>query len=156
MLNLDIVVDESTNKQQQNSILVETDSFSDRHIGVNNDEIEQMLKILGYPTLDHLIEQTVPPAIRSNCDLKLPKAQSEYAALGRLKKIASKNKVFRSFIGMGYHDCITPGVIQRNILENPGWYTAYTPYQAEIAQGRFEALLNFQTMIMRPYRVRNC
>ncbi len=88
-----------------------------------------------------------PQTIRTDGSLKLPSAQSEYAALATLKEIAEKNQVFRSFIGMGYYDCITPGVIQRNILENPGWYTAYTPYQPEIAQGRLEALLNFQTLI---------
>jgi glycine dehydrogenase len=107
-----------------------------------------MLEVLGVGTLDDLINQTVPQAIRKNLSLQLPPAQSEYAALAQLKEIASKNQVFRSFIGMGYYDCITPPVIQRNILENPGWYTAYTPYQPEIAQGRLEALLNFQTLII--------
>ncbi|NET83697.1 MAG: aminomethyl-transferring glycine dehydrogenase [Moorea sp. SIO1F2] len=125
-----------------------TDAFVNRHIGPNPDAIEQMLKVLGISTIDSLIEQTVPAAIWLNQPLQLPAAQSEYAALAQLKEIASKNQVFRSFIGMGYYDCITPPVIQRNILENPGWYTAYTPYQAEIAQGRLEALLNFQTMII--------
>ncbi len=128
--------------------LAPTDSFLKRHIGLSDDKIEQMLKVLGYSNLDDLINQAVPPAIRLAEALQLPQAQSEYAALAQLKSIASKNQVFRSFIGMGYHDCITPPVIQRNILENPGWYTAYTPYQAEIAQGRLEALLNFQTMII--------
>ncbi|WP_373693722.1 aminomethyl-transferring glycine dehydrogenase [Limnofasciculus baicalensis] len=107
-----------------------------------------MLKVLGFASLDELIDKAVPASIRLKQPLNLPTAQSEYAALAKLKEIASKNQVFRSFIGMGYHDCITPPVIQRNILENPGWYTAYTPYQAEIAQGRLEALLNFQTMII--------
>jgi glycine dehydrogenase len=107
-----------------------------------------MLNLLGLSNLDDLIAKTVPSSIRFNQDLKLPAAQSEYAALAKLKQIAEKNQVYRSYIGMGYHDCITPGVIQRNILENPGWYTAYTPYQPEIAQGRLEALLNFQTMII--------
>ncbi len=125
-----------------------TDAFVNRHIGLNPDAIEQMLNVLGISTIDSLIEQTVPAAIWLNQPLQLPPAQSEYAALAQLKEIASKNQVFRSFIGMGYYDCITPPVIQRNILENPGWYTAYTPYQAEIAQGRLEALLNFQTMII--------
>ncbi|MBR8829403.1 MAG: aminomethyl-transferring glycine dehydrogenase [Gomphosphaeria aponina SAG 52.96 = DSM 107014] len=123
-------------------------SFVPRHIGPSPDEMEQMLKTLGFSTLEQMIEQTVPAAIRLNQPLKLPAAQSEATALGQIQAIASKNQVFRSFIGMGYHDCITPPVIQRNILENPGWYTAYTPYQAEIAQGRLEALLNFQTMIV--------
>jgi glycine dehydrogenase len=107
-----------------------------------------MLDLLGIANLDALIDKTVPQAIRLKQSLQLPEALSEYAALAKLKKIASKNEVYRSFIGMGYSDCITPPVIQRNILENPGWYTAYTPYQPEIAQGRLEALLNFQTMII--------
>ncbi|NEQ16578.1 MAG: glycine dehydrogenase (aminomethyl-transferring), partial [Moorea sp. SIO3E2] len=128
--------------------LPSTDAFVNRHIGLNPDAIEQMLNVLGISTIDSLIEQTIPAAIWLNQPLQLPPAQSEYASLAQLKEIASKNQVFRSFIGMGYYDCITPPVIQRNILENPGWYTAYTPYQAEIAQGRLEALLNFQTMII--------
>lgn len=133
-------------------------SFVQRHIGPSPDEVQQMLEVLGISTLDALIDQTIPQAIRRSRSpngataktdsLQLPAAQSEYAALSRLKAIASKNQVFRSLIGMGYSDCITPPVIQRNILENPGWYTAYTPYQPEIAQGRLEALLNFQTMII--------
>ncbi|WP_155751749.1 aminomethyl-transferring glycine dehydrogenase subunit GcvPA, partial [Scytonema sp. UIC 10036] len=123
-------------------------SFQARHIGPSSNEIQQMLEVLGYSTLDKLIDKTVPQGIRLSRPLKLPEAKTEYAALATLKEIASKNQVFRSFIGMGYYDCITPPVIQRNILENPGWYTAYTPYQPEIAQGRLEALLNFQTMII--------
>ena len=128
--------------------LASTNSFIKRHIGPSTDKVGQMLKVLGYSTLDDLIDRAVPPAIRLARPLQLPEAKSEYAALSQLKEIASKNQVFRSFLGMGYYDCITPPVIQRNILENPGWYTAYTPYQAEIAQGRLEALLNFQTMII--------
>ncbi len=126
----------------------EQDSFASRHIGPNTNEIEQMLKVLGFSTLDALIEQAVPSSIRYNAPLELPPALTEAAALTQIKAIAAENKVFRSFIGTGYHNCITPPVILRNVLENPGWYTAYTPYQAEIAQGRLEALLNFQTMIM--------
>ena len=126
---------------------VANDAFVRRHIGSSAD-VEQMLKVLGFSSLDALIDETVPPAIRLDQPLQLPEAQTEYAALAQLKAIASKNQVFRSFIGMGYSDCITPPVIGRNILENPGWYTAYTPYQAEIAQGRLEALLNFQTMVI--------
>jgi glycine dehydrogenase len=122
--------------------------FTQRHIGPNPDDVQQMLDTLGLSSLDDLIDKTVPQAIRFYQTLNLPAAQSEYAALGKLKQIADKNQVYRSFIGMGYYDCITPAVIQRNILENPGWYTAYTPYQPEIAQGRLEALLNFQTMII--------
>jgi glycine dehydrogenase len=123
-------------------------SFQNRHIGPSSDDIQQMLKVLGFTTLEELIDQTIPQTIRLSHPLDLPEAQSEYAALNKLKEIASKNQIFRSFIGMGYYDCITPPVIGRNILENPGWYTAYTPYQPEIAQGRLEALLNFQTMII--------
>lgn len=122
--------------------------FCHRHIGPTSDQIQEMLAILGLPSLDVLIAQTVPQAIRYSKPLNLPKPLSESAALALIKEIASKNQVFRSFIGMGYYDCITPAVILRNILENPGWYTAYTPYQAEIAQGRLEALLNFQTMVI--------
>ncbi len=123
-------------------------SFAQRHIGPNSNDIQQMLKVLGLQNLDSLIDKTVPQGIRLQKTLKLPAAQSEYAALAKLKQIAAKNQVCRSYIGTGYYDCITPPVIQRNILENPGWYTAYTPYQPEIAQGRLEALLNFQTMII--------
>jgi len=124
------------------------DAFVHRHNGPSSDEIAQMLEELGFASLDSLIESTIPNRIRCNSPLNLPQPLSETAALTYLKQIASQNQLFRSFIGMGYHDCITPPVIQRNILENPGWYTAYTPYQAEIAQGRLEALLNFQTMIV--------
>ena len=121
--------------------------FSQRHIGPTSDKIQQMLEILDISFLGDLIEKTVPQKIRYQQPLNLPKSLSESAALAQIKEIVSKNQVFRSFIGMGYYDCITPPVILRNILENPGWYTAYTPYQAEIAQGRMEALLNFQTMV---------
>lgn len=121
--------------------------FSQRHIGPTSDKIQQMLEILDISFLGDLIEKTVPQKIRYQQPLNLPKSLSESAALAQIKEIISKNQVFRSFIGMGYYDCITPPVILRNILENPGWYTAYTPYQAEIAQGRMEALLNFQTMV---------
>lgn len=123
-------------------------NFPQRHIGPNFDDIQQMLEVLGFSHLDSLIDKTVPQSIRLKTKLQLPEAQSEYAALAKLKEIAAKNHICRSYIGMGYYDCITPPVIQRNILENPGWYTAYTPYQPEIAQGRLEALLNFQTMII--------
>ena len=106
-----------------------------------------MLGLLQYPSLDALIDDTVPKQIRLQSPLQIPDGRGEYEVLGELKTLASQNQVFRSFIGMGYYDCITPAVIQRNILENPGWYTQYTPYQAEISQGRLEALLNFQTMV---------
>ncbi len=122
--------------------------FQQRHIGPNADEIQQMLAVMGISSLDRLIEQTLPHSIRISRPLNLPEPLSEYEALAKLKEIASKNQIFRSFIGMGYYNSITPPVIGRNILENPGWYTAYTPYQPEIAQGRLEALLNFQTMII--------
>ncbi|UXE58693.1 MAG: aminomethyl-transferring glycine dehydrogenase [Woronichinia naegeliana WA131] len=128
--------------------LAPTDTFVNRHLGPNAAEVGKMLSFLGFSDLESLIAKTVPPAIRLKNALKLPPAQSEYAAIAQLKSIASKNQIYRSYIGMGYNDTITPPVIQRNILENPGWYTAYTPYQAEIAQGRLEALLNFQTMII--------
>lgn len=137
-----------SSRQQVMGGIRQSISFADRHIGPNPDEVGQMLEVLGLQDLDALVEKTVPQTIRLKGSLQLPEPKSEYAAIALLKEIASKNRVFRSFIGMGYHECITPPVIQRNILENPGWYTAYTPYQAEIAQGRLEALLNFQTMII--------
>ena len=123
-------------------------SFAHRHIGPNEAEVAQMLHDVGFENLDGLIEAAIPKNIRLNRQLNLPEARSESEALAELRAISKKNKVLRSFIGAGYSDCITPPVIQRNILENPGWYTAYTPYQAELAQGRLEALLNFQTMIV--------
>src|ERR687891_372696 len=125
----------------------EFDSFVRRHIGPNQEEIDAMLAEVGFENLDALIDAAVPRNIRLDRQLNLPEAKSEIDALAELRAISKKNKVARSFIGAGYYDCITPPVIQRNILENPGWYTAYTPYQAEIAQGRLEALLNFQTVI---------
>src|SRR5437763_12015389 len=124
------------------------DSFAHRHIGPNKAASATMLAELGFENLDELIDATVPKNIRLEGALKLPEAKSESEALEELRNLAKKNTVARSFIGAGYSDTITPPVIQRNILENPGWYTAYTPYQAEIAQGRLEALLNFQTMII--------
>lgn len=124
------------------------DNFAQRHIGIDEKDVQKMLKSLGYASLDELIYNTIPVGIRNKQPLNLPVAKSEYTALAEIKAIASKNKLNRSYIGMGYYDCITPPPIQRHILENPGWYTAYTPYQAEIAQGRLEALLNFQTMII--------
>ena len=123
------------------------DRFVRRHIGPRPADAGEMLKQLGYASLDAMIDAAVPKQIRLARPLQLPAARSEFEALAELKKIAGENKIFRSFIGMGYYDCITPPVIQRNILENPGWYTQYTPYQAEISQGRLEALLNFQTMV---------
>jgi glycine dehydrogenase len=122
------------------------DQFVRRHIGPNAAETSEMISLLGHKNLDELIDAAVPKKIRLEKKLNLPAAESEFYALANLKKIAGENKVFRSFIGMGYYDTITPPVIQRSVLENPGWYTQYTPYQAEISQGRLEALLNFQTM----------
>ncbi|MDX1680425.1 MAG: aminomethyl-transferring glycine dehydrogenase [Akkermansiaceae bacterium] len=121
--------------------------FRSRHLGPLNLDREHMLKAIGYGSLDDLIQEAVPKGIRLPEAMELPDALSEHAALGKLKGIMGKNRVLKSFIGQGYYGTYTPGVIQRNILENPGWYTAYTPYQAEIAQGRLEALLNFQTLI---------
>ncbi len=129
------------------NLLKHPDSFVRRHIGPNENEAREMLGLFGFKNLDDLANAAVPQAIRFDKKLNLPAAQSEFDALAELRKIASENKVFRSFIGMGYYDCITPPVIQRNVLENPGWYTQYTPYQAEISQGRLECLLNFQTMV---------
>ena len=124
------------------------DTFVDRHVGPRLEDIELMLEKVGYPSFDELIEDALPASIRYYQPLNLGKPQTESEMLADLRQIAAQNQVSRSFIGMGYYNCITPPVIQRNILENPGWYTAYTPYQAEIAQGRLEALLNFQTMII--------
>src|SRR5436190_22089066 len=122
-------------------------TFADRHIGPSPDETEQMLREIGFADLDALVDATVPKNIRLDRSLALPAAKSENDALVELRALASQNRIARNFIGAGYSDTITPPVIQRNILENPGWYTAYTPYQAELAQGRLEALVNFQTMV---------
>jgi glycine dehydrogenase len=121
--------------------------FIPRHIGPSDADVSEMLALLNVRSLDELIDQTIPQSIRVRKPLELPPPASEAEALNELRDIASKNQVFRSFIGQGYYDTITPPVILRNILENPGWYTQYTPYQAEISQGRLEALLNFQTMV---------
>src|SRR5215470_7415956 len=127
---------------------IDIDSFARRHIGPKEEEIRAMLREVGFDNLGALIDATVPKDIRLKGQLNLPEAKSEREALAELRTIAHKNKIAKSFIGAGYYDCITPPVIQRNVLENPGWYTAYTPYQAELAQGRLEALLNFQQMII--------
>ncbi|WP_295718453.1 aminomethyl-transferring glycine dehydrogenase [Mucilaginibacter sp.] len=124
------------------------EQFQSRHIAPNEADTAKMLKTIGVNSLDELIAQTVPDRIRLKKPLNLPPAKSEFDYLTTLKQTSLKNKVFKSFIGKGYYDVIVPGVIQRNILENPGWYTQYTPYQAEIAQGRLQALLNFQTMVI--------
>jgi len=122
--------------------------FVRRHVGPGPVEIAEMLRTLGYDSLDQFIDAVVPEGIRLRTPLDLPAGLGEHEALARLRALAAKNRVFRSYLGLGYHDTLVPPVIQRNVLENPGWYTAYTPYQAEIAQGRLEALLNFQTMVM--------
>src|SRR5213595_681454 len=124
------------------------ESFVPRHVGPDERDVSEMLKLLGFSSLDALIDATVPRKIRLREGLSLPAGLTELEVLTYFRALAAKNQVFRSFIGMGYSDCVTPPVIQRNIIENPGWYTAYTPYQAEIAQGRLEALLTFQTMVM--------
>jgi glycine dehydrogenase len=125
-----------------------TDKFVSRHNGPREHEVQQMLAKIGASSVDELISQTVPPNIRLKQQLRIAPAMSEFQYSKHLKALGKKNKVFRSYIGLGYYNSILPAVIQRNVLENPGWYTAYTPYQAEIAQGRLEAILNFQTMVM--------
>ncbi len=124
------------------------EKFQTRHIAPNAADTALMLKTVGVSSVDELIDQTIPGKIRLKKAMSLPPAKSEFDYLNVLKQTASKNKVFKSYIGQGYYDVIVPGVIQRNILENQGWYTQYTPYQAEIAQGRLQALLNFQTMVI--------
>jgi glycine dehydrogenase len=124
-----------------------TNNFIQRHNGPGKNDQAKMLEKIGVSTVDELIDQTVPKTIRLKKPLNLPDGLNEYEYLSHLKELASKNKLYKTFIGLGYYNTITPGVILRNVLENPGWYTAYTPYQAEISQGRLEALLNFQTMI---------
>jgi len=123
------------------------DQFAKRHNGPSPEELQEMLKVVGVESLDQLIDETVPDSIRIDEDMDLPEAMTEFEYLNELKETAAMNKVFKSYIGMGYYGTITPAVIRRSIFENPGWYTQYTPYQAEIAQGRLEALLNFQTMV---------
>lgn len=123
------------------------DKFSSRHIGINETELHEMLQTIKADSMEQLIDETVPKSIQRNDKLSLPEAMSEYDYLAELKETAALNKVFKSYIGMGYNSTITPAVILRNVFENPGWYTQYTPYQAEIAQGRLESLLNYQTMV---------
>ncbi|AEM69768.1 Glycine dehydrogenase (decarboxylating) [Allomuricauda ruestringensis DSM 13258] len=124
-----------------------TEVFAARHIGITERDLPHMLKTIGVESMEQLIYETIPDDIKLNKPLDLPKGISEHEFLSHLNELAKKNKVFKTYIGLGYHESLTPSVIKRNILENPGWYTAYTPYQAEIAQGRLEALLNFQTMV---------
>ncbi|HEX4923988.1 MAG TPA: glycine dehydrogenase (aminomethyl-transferring), partial [Bdellovibrionales bacterium] len=132
----------------ENLLNSNSQAFAARHIGPDHDETREMLKALKLSSLEELVEKTIPASIRLKRGLQMRPPVEEYRMLRELFEMGQKNQVFRSYIGMGYNNCITPPVIQRNILENPGWYTQYTPYQAEISQGRLEALLNFQTMIM--------
>src|SRR4051812_14505665 len=123
------------------------DSFEQRHIGPDGTQLADMLRVIGMPSLDALIDAALPETIRLRQPLQLRAAESEHEYLERLRSVAAKNLEFKSFIGMGYYGTHTPSVILRNLFENPSWYTPYTPYQPEIAQGRLEALLNFQTMV---------
>jgi glycine dehydrogenase len=127
---------------------MKTDAFALRHIGPNESDLPHMFKTIGVETMDQLIYETIPNTILLKSDLNLDPAMTEYEYLNHIQELGNKNKVFKSYIGLGYHPTIVPAVIQRNIFENPGWYTAYTPYQAEIAQGRLEAILNFQTTVI--------
>ncbi len=131
----------------ETNILTDTEQFTDRHIGPRRSEWDNMARACGAESLDALMGEVVPSHLLRRKTLKLPAALTESSALSQLRSMAERNIVLRSLLGLGYHDCVVPPVIQRNILENPGWYTQYTPYQAEIAQGRLEALLNFQTMV---------
>ncbi len=133
--------------KEKSSLFKPVDTFVDRHIGSGDDDLHEMLKVVGFDSLDELCAAVVPDDIKLERALDLGEPRGERELLAELRAIADKNRRYRSFMGIGYHDCITPAVIQRNILENPGWYTQYTPYQAEIAQGRLEALLGFQTMV---------
>ena len=128
--------------------LFEEDKFESRHLGPGGEELNTMLRVIGVDSLDTLIDETIPASIRMKEPLKIPPPVGEYKFLQMLRAIAAKNKVYKSMLGQGYYNCITPAVIQRNIFENPGWYTQYTPYQPEISQGRLEALLNYQTMVI--------
>ena len=121
--------------------------FTSRHNGIRPEQYTEMLEAIGVDSIDTLINQTIPANIRLKNELDLEEGISEFAFLNKIKTIASKNKIYSSYIGLGYYETLLPSVIQKNILENPGWYTSYTPYQAEISQGRLEALLNFQTVI---------
>ena len=132
---------------QANNIEADHFHFANRHIGPDSHEQQRMLETLKQSSLEGLIKSIVPESIYDDSPLDLDSGISEQDALAELKKIASKNQVMTSLIGMGYHNTHTPGVILRNVFENPGWYTAYTPYQPEISQGRLEALLNYQTMV---------
>src|SRR4029079_4154810 len=138
----------TTTIKHADTALPAAEAFVPRHIGPTPADIEKMVASIGFKTLDDLIDAPHPEKIRFKGDLGIGPGKAEHEVLAEFRAMAAKNKVFRSFIGMGYSDTVTPPVIQRNIIENPAWYTAYTPYQAEIAQGRLEALLNFQTVVM--------
>ncbi|MDT8347152.1 MAG: aminomethyl-transferring glycine dehydrogenase, partial [Flavobacteriaceae bacterium] len=129
-------------------MILNTERFASRHIGPRKKDLPHMLEVIGVESIDQLIDETVPANIRLSAPLDLPEAVSEYEFSKHIQALGKKNTIAKNYIGLGYHPCIVPAVIQRNVLENPGWYTAYTPYQAEIAQGRLEALLNFQTMVV--------
>ena len=126
---------------------MDTNKFVNRHIGISEEDLPEMLKTVGVSSLDQLIDQTIPAGIRLKKKLNLPDAMTERELAEHLSELASKNEVFTSYIGMGWYDTVCPAPIMRNVLENPVWYTSYTPYQAEVSQGRLEALLNFQTVI---------
>ena len=128
--------------------LEQHDDFVHRHIGPSDTDIQDMLDKLRITSLSELMERIIPDSIRDTSMLNLPASRREQEVIGDLFEIAKKNKIMRSMIGCGYYDTVTPNVIARNVLENPGWYTAYTPYQPEISQGRLEAVLNFQTMVL--------
>src|SRR5574340_803913 len=130
----------------QPNFLESNDTFVPRHIGPTESDIQEMLAVLPISSLEALVEATVPSDIRLQGSLTVPSPRGEQQVLAELRGLAEQNQVWRSLIGMGYYDCITPPVIQRAVFENPGWYTQYTPYQAEISQGRLEALLNSQTI----------
>src|SRR3954462_11445908 len=138
----------STTIKHVDATIPPAESFVPRHVGPDEKDVAEMVKTLGHASLEGLIEQTIPGSIRLKKKLDIPEGQNEHDFLFTLRKTAAKNKIFKSYIGLGYHNCIIPAVIQRIVFKNPGWITAYTPYQAEIAQGRLEALLNFQTMVM--------
>src|SRR4030043_2415720 len=125
-----------------------SDIFVNRHIGPRDHELPGMLETIGVNSLDDLIDKAIPRTIRLDKPIRIPKAMTEFEYLNHIRKLGSKNKMFRSFIGQGYYGVAPLSVIIRNVLENPSWYTSYTPYQAEISQGRLEALLNFQTMVI--------
>ena len=126
---------------------MKNDLLADRHIGISKKDEEQMLRKIGVASLDELIDKTIPADIRLKEPLALPEAMTEYEFGQHIAELAAKNKLYATYIGMGWYNTITPAVIQRNVFENPVWYTSYTPYQTEVSQGRLEALLNFQTAV---------